>query len=187
VVASADEARLAAAELGFPIVCKTAEGVLHKSDVGGVRLGLADEHSLLDAYGDMAARLGPRAVIAPMVERGVELSLGMIRDPQFGPIVTVGAGGVLVELLNDRRAALAPFGRATARRLLDGLKLRRLLDGYRGRDAVDTDRLAEIIALFSVLAADLADLVAEIDVNPLVAGRDIVALDALVVAKPGIS
>ena len=187
VVASADEARLAAAELGFPIVCKTAEGVLHKSDVGGVRLGLADEHSLLDAYGDMAARLGPRAVIAPMVERGVELSLGMIRDPQFGPIVTVGAGGVLVELLDDRRAALAPFGRATARRLLDGLKLRRLLDGYRGRDAVDADRLADVIALFSVLAADLADLVAEIDVNPLVAGRDIVALDALVVAKPGIS
>ena len=134
----------------------------------------------------MATRLGPRALIAPMARGGIELSLGMIRDPQFGPIVTIGAGGVLIELLDDRRAALAPFGPATARRMLDGLKLRRLLDGYRGGEPVDVDRLAEIVALFSVLAADLADLIAEIDVNPLIAGRDIVALDALVVAKPSL-
>jgi acetate---CoA ligase (ADP-forming) len=188
VVASFDEARRAAAKLGYPIACKTAEpGVLHKSDVGGVRLGLADEQALRDAYGDLAARLGPRALIAPMAPRGVELSLGMVRDPQFGPIVTVGAGGILVELLDDRRAALAPFGRTTARRLLDGLKLRRLLDGYRGGASVDIERLAEIVALFSVLAAELVDLIAEIDVNPLVAGRDILALDALVVAKPEIN
>ncbi len=185
VAKSSDEARLAAEKLGYPVACKTASpGILHKSDVGGVRLGLADEHALLDAYGDLATRLGPRALIAPMARRGVELSLGMICDPQFGPIVIVGAGGVLVELLADRHAALAPFGRATARRLLDDLKLRRLLDGYRGGGAVDMDRLAEVVALFSVLAAELADLIAEIDVNPLVAGREILALDALVVAKP---
>jgi acetate---CoA ligase (ADP-forming) len=91
---------------------------------------------------------------------------------------------VLIELIDDRRAALAPFGRATACRLLDGLKIRCLLDGYRGVAAVDVDGLADIVALFSVLAADLADLVAEIDINPLVAGRDIVALDALVIAQP---
>ncbi|MGA2795856.1 MAG: acetate--CoA ligase family protein, partial [Roseiarcus sp.] len=188
VVASSDEARLAAAKLGYPVACKTASpGVAHKSDVGGVRLGLADEQALRDAYGDLSSRLGSSALIAPMAQRGVELSLGMIRDPQFGPIVIVGAGGILVEVLDDRRAALAPFGRATARRLLDGLKLRRLLDGYRGGGAVDVERLAEVVALFSVLAAELADLTAEIDVNPLVAGRDIVALDALIVAKPEIS
>ena len=101
--------------------------------------------------------------------------------------MTVGAGGVLVELLDDRRAALAPFGPATARRLLDGLKLRRLLDGYRGGRPVDMARLAEIVALFSVLAAELVDLIAEIDVNPLVAGDEIFALDALVIAKPEIA
>ena len=185
VVASSDEAHLAAAKLGYPVVCKTASpGVAHKSDVGGVRVGLADEQALRDAYGDLSARLGSHVLIAPMAQRGVELSLGMICDPQFGPIVVVGAGGVLVELLDDRRAALAPFGRATARRLLQDLKLRRLLDGYRGSAAVDVERLAEVVALFSVLAVELADLIAEIDVNPLVAGRDIVALDALVVAKP---
>ncbi|WP_158815591.1 acetate--CoA ligase family protein [Methylocapsa sp. S129] len=188
VVANFDEARRAAAKLGYPVACKTAErGLLHKSDVGGVRLGLTDEQALRDAYDDLAARLGPRALIAPMAQRGVELSLGMIRDPQFGPVVTVGAGGTLVELLDDRRAALAPFGRATARRLLDGLKLRRLLNGYRGGGAVDMERLAEIVALFSVLAAELADLIAEIDVNPLIAGADIVALDALIVAEPEIN
>jgi hypothetical protein len=119
-----------------------------------------------------------------MAKPGVELSLGMIRDPQFGPIVVVAAGGVLIELIDDRRAALAPFGHAAARRLLDGLKIRRLLDGYRGGAAVDMESLADIVALFSVMAADLADLVAEIDVNPLVVGREIIALDALVIAQP---
>ena len=186
VVESPAEARLAGAKLGYPVACKTAtSGILHKSDVGGVRLDLANDEALLEAYRDLAGRLGPRALIAPMAKRGVELSLGMIRDPQFGPIVVVGAGGVLIELIDDRRAALAPFGRATACRLLDGLKIRRLLDGYRGVAAVDIDSLADIVALFSVLAADLADLVAEIDINPLIAGRDIVALDALVIAQPG--
>ena len=186
VVESPAEARLAGAKLGYPVACKTAtSGILHKSDVGGVRLDLANDEALLEAYRDLAGRLGPRALIAPMAKRGVELSLGMIRDPQFGPIVVVGAGGVLIELIDDRRAALAPFGRATACRLLDGLKIRRLLDGYRGIAAVDIDSLADIVALFSVLAADLADLVAEIDINPLIAGRDIVALDALVIAQPG--
>jgi acyl-CoA synthetase (NDP forming) len=186
LVASLGEARAAAAKLGYPVACKTAEpGILHKSDVGGVRLDLADDHALREAYGDLVLRLGPRALIASMAGRGVELSLGMIRDPQFGPIVTVGAGGTLVELLDDRRAALAPFGPATARRLLDGLKLRRLLDGYRGSRPVDMDRLAEIVARFSVLAAELGGLIAEIDVNPLIATEEILALDALIVAKPG--
>jgi acyl-CoA synthetase (NDP forming) len=185
VVESPEEARRAGAELGYPVACKTAaSGILHKSDVDGVWLALADEEAVLAAYADLSSRLGPRALIAPMAERGVELSLGMIRDPQFGPIVVVAAGGVLIELIDDRRAALAPFGRATARRLIDGLKIRRLLDGYRGGAAVDRDRLVDIVALFSVLAAELADLVAEIDINPLVAGRDIVALDALVIAQP---
>jgi acyl-CoA synthetase (NDP forming) len=188
VIANFDEAREAALRLGYPVVCKTAEpAVLHKSDVGGVKLGLADEQALRAAYADLSARLGPRALIAPMARRGVELSLGMVRDPQFGAVVTIGAGGFLVELIDDRRAALAPFGPATARRLLDGLKLRRLLDGYRGGRPVDMARLAEIVALFSVLAAELVDLIAEIDINPLVAGDEIFALDALVVVKPEVS
>lgn len=182
VASDREQACAAARSMGYPVVCKTAQpGILHKSDVGGVCLDLRDEVALLGAYDDIAGRLGPRVLVAPMAPRGVELSLGMVNDPQFGPIVTVGAGGTLVELLDDRAAALAPFGPRTARRLLDGLKLRRLLDGYRGEPAVDMDELSRIVAAFSVLAADLAVEVAEIDVNPLIVGQTIVALDALIV------
>jgi hypothetical protein len=108
----------------------------------------------------------------------------MIDDPQFGPLVTVGAGGTLVELLSDRQVALAPFGRTTACRLIDRLALRPLLDGYRGALATDLERLSAVISSFSVLAARFADRLAEIDVNPLLVGPQIVALDALVVLKP---
>lgn len=182
IVASEDAAIAAAARLGYPVVLKTAQaGILHKTEAGGVHLDLADEVAVRAAWSDLAERLGQRCVVARMMPSGIEVALGMVRDPQFGPIVTVGAGGVLIEILSDRRAALAPFGPATARRLLDGLTLRRLLDGYRGGTAVDIDRLALAISHFSLLAADLADLVAEIDVNPLVCGGDIAAVDALIV------
>jgi acyl-CoA synthetase (NDP forming) len=174
----------AAAALGFPVVVKTAmPGILHKSEVVGVHLNLRDAAAVAAAYADLASRLGPIASIATMAPRGVELALGMVRDPQFGPVVMVGAGGVLVELLNDRATALAPFGPATARRLLDRLAIRPLLDGYRGAPAVDLDALCAVIAGFSVLAADLADRLEGIDVNPLICtGQGMVAVDALVVA-----
>lgn len=186
VVETEADAVAAATRIGFPVVLKTAmPDILHKSDVGGVKLGLSNAEAVRAAWADLAGRLGPRATVARMVPPGLEISMGFVRDPQFGPLVTVGAGGVLIELLADRRAALAPFGPATARRLLDGLALRRLLDGYRGAPAVAIDDLAEIVARFSVLAADLDGLVAEMDVNPLVCGPDIVAVDALAVPSRG--
>jgi acyl-CoA synthetase (NDP forming) len=182
IVASEVAAVAAAVRLGFPVALKTAQpGILHKTDVGGVHLGLNDASAVRRAWQDIASRLGPRALVARMAGKGVEVALGMLRDPQFGPVVTVCAGGVLIELLADRRAALAPFGPLTARRLIGGLALARLLAGHRGGAAVDVDRLALTVSRFSVLAADLADLVAEIDVNPLVCGSDIAAVDALVV------
>jgi hypothetical protein len=129
IVESASAAQDAAREIGFPVVLKTAmPGILHKTERGGVHLDLPDETAVRAAWSDLAKRLGPRMIVARMIPKGVEIALGMVRDPQFGPLVTVGAGGVLIELLSDRRAALAPFGPAAARRLLDGLSLRRLLD-----------------------------------------------------------
>ena len=182
VVESEAAAIAAAVRLGYPVVMKTAvAGIRHKSEVRGVHLDLADEAAVRAAWCDLADRLGTRAIVARMLPAGIEIALGMVRDPHFGPVVTVGAGGVLIELLSDRRAALAPFGPATARRLLDGLALRRLLDGYRGGAAADLNLLATVISHFSLLAAALVDLVAEIDVNPLVCGQDIVAVDALIV------
>jgi acyl-CoA synthetase (NDP forming) len=185
VVADAAAAVDAAGSLGFPVAAKTAmPGIHHKSEVGGVHLNLRDANAVGAAYADLAARLGPEVTIAAMAPHGVELALGMVRDPQFGPVVMLGAGGTLVELLGDRQTALAPFGPATARRLLGRLKIQRLLDGFRGAPRTDLDLLSLVIARFSVLAADLADVVEEIDINPLIcAGSTIVAVDALVVPR----
>ncbi len=186
-VAEDAETAVAAAEaLGFPVALKTATpGLAHKSDAGGVALGLADAGAVRAAHADMAARLGPRVVIQPMAAKGVEMVLGMVRDAQFGPLVMVGAGGILVETLKDTRFALPPFGVDYARRLIDGLKVRPLLDGLRGAPAADIDALAEALARFSVLAVTLGDAIAEIDVNPFIAGpAGPLAVDALVVADP---
>ncbi|MFI5012318.1 MAG: acetate--CoA ligase family protein [Hyphomicrobiales bacterium] len=184
VVEDETEAVAAARRFGFPVVVKTAaQGATHKSDLGGVHLRLADAEAVRSAYRDLKCRISRRVTVARMIGAGVELSLGMVRDPQFGPVVLLGAGGTLIELLCDRCAALAPFGPATARRLLDRLSLRKLLDGFRGAPGVDLEALALAIARFSMLCADLAEIVSEIDVNPMICGEEIAAVDALVITR----
>ena len=93
---------MAAERIGWPVVLKTAVGVAHKSDAGGVRLGIADGGMLAAAYAEMSRSLGPEVTVSAMLSPGAELALGIVRDPQFGPLVMAGAGGVLVELLADR-------------------------------------------------------------------------------------
>jgi len=185
IVEDAAAALAAAKAIGFPAVLKTAApGLLHKTEHDGVKLRLEDEPAVSRVYEDLTRRLGPRVLVTRMAGCGVELAFGASRDPQFGPLVMVGAGGVLIESLADRQFALPPFDAATARRLIDRLALRPLLDGRRGAGAADVGALAEALARFSVMVADLADMVEEIDVNPLIAGRDgVVALDALVVPR----
>jgi acyl-CoA synthetase (NDP forming) len=185
VVSTAEAAVAVAREIGFPTVCKTAmPDIHHKTEQRGVKLGLADEAAVRTAYTDLAARLGPHVLVTRMAEPGVELALGIINDPQFGPVVMIGAGGVLVELLRDARYGLAPFGPATARRLLDGLAVRSLLGGVRGAAPANIAAAADAIARFSVLAADLADVIGECDVNPLIVGpTGAAAVDALIIPK----
>ncbi len=185
-VADLESAVIAAAGLGYPVVLKTAQaGVLHKTDVGGVRLNLRDENELRAAYMDLAARLGPQALLSQMVcAPGMEMMLGVVSDQQFGPLVLMGFGGVDVETLRDVVYALPPFDSATARRLVDGLKQRRLLDGQRGKEAVDIDAFCAAASRLSLLAVALAGIAVEIDVNPLlVQHRGCLALDALVAAQ----
>jgi acetate---CoA ligase (ADP-forming) len=184
---SLEGAVAAAGRVGWPVALKTAApGVLHKSDVGGVRLGLAGPEQLAAAYADLAGRLGPRVVAAAMAAPGVELALGVVRDPQFGPLVMVAAGGVLVEVLGDRRFALPPVDARTARSMLDRLAVRPLLDGGRGAPPADLGAVADAVVALSVLAVDLGDHLAAVDVNPLVAGpHGCVAVDALVVRAAG--
>jgi len=129
----------------------------------------------------LAARLGPRVLVQGMAPRGVELVLGRVRDADFGAIVVAGAGGELVEVLADAAFALPPFGPATALRLVEGLRLAPLLVGVRGRPPVDCAALAGAVACFSGLAHALGDAIAELDVNPVIAGpRGTIAVDALV-------
>jgi acetate---CoA ligase (ADP-forming) len=180
---SADEAVAAAVLIGFPVVLKTAApGVQHKSDVGGVKVGLADGDAARTAYEDVAGRLGPQVAIGAMAPAGIEVALGIVRDPTFGPLVLVAAGGILVELLHDRALAFPPLDEAGARRLVDRLKIRPLLDGVRGAEASDVDALVRAISRLSVLAADLGDLLDALDVNPvIVSATGCVAVDALVI------
>ena len=165
-----------------PVALKTAmPGAHHKSDSGGVALGVAPDR-LVEAYDALAARLGPRVLVADMAPPGVEMALGVVRDPHFGSLVVVAAGGVLIEVLADRRLAVPPFDRARAERLIAELRCRPLLDAHRGRSAANVDALAEALARLSVLAHELGPWIAELDVNPIIVGPErAVAVDALVV------
>jgi len=186
LVDNPESLREAAATLGFPLALKTAQaGILHKTDVGGVHLNITTPEQLEQAYADLAERLGPLAMAAPMVSvSGVEMVLGMVRDEQFGPLVVLGFGGINVETIRDVVYALPPFDRATARRLLDGLRLRPLLDGLRDRPPVDVDAFCAAAERFSVLAAALGNDIDEIDVNPVIVHPSgCIAVDALVVGR----
>jgi acyl-CoA synthetase (NDP forming) len=180
-VRTVDEALAAAGRIGWPVALKTAEAI-HKSDVGGVRLGVGDGAALRQDYADLAERLGPRVTVAAMAPPGVELALGVVRDPQFGPLVLVAAGGILVEVLRDRRMAVPPVDEPRARRLLDGLQARPILDGVRGGPPADLGAVMGAMVRLSAMALDLGDLVEAIDINPLICGpAGCFAADALVV------
>ena len=184
--AGSEDAAVAAAErVGWPVAMKTAmPGSTHKSDVDGVRLGIRTADELRAAYSQMAGRLGPAVVVAAMAPPGVELALGIVRDAQFGPLVLAAAGGILVELLHDRRLAFPPLDVEGARRLIDGLRARRMLDGVRGSPPADVDAVAGAVSALSVLAADLGDVLEALDVNPLIASASgCVAVDSLVVPR----
>jgi acyl-CoA synthetase (NDP forming) len=173
----------AAAEVGYPVVLK-ALGLLHKSDAGGVSVGLADADALAAAWSDMEGRLSPPEysveAMAPLAD-GVELIVGARRDPRFGPVAVVGVGGIYTELLGDVGVALAPLDRSEAVRLLESLQGAALLQGARGRAAVDIGAAADVAVALSQLAAARPDI-AEIEVNPLlVTPEGALALDARII------
>ncbi|HEX5912157.1 MAG TPA: acetate--CoA ligase family protein, partial [Rubrobacter sp.] len=170
----------AAGRLGYPVALKTT-AASHKTELGGVTLGIRDEVALAAAYREMSSRLGPTVTVQEMVDPGVEMALGVVHDPQFGPLVMVAAGGVLIETLGDRRLALPPLDEARASKLIDRLDVRPLLDGVRGAPPADVISLARALSRLSLLARDLGDLIGALDVNPVIVGsRGCVAVDALV-------
>ena len=158
-------------------------GIAHKSDVGGVRLGLAGPAAVGAAYDDLAARLGPRALLCQTAPPGAELALGIVRDPALGPLIVIGAGGVLIEIFSERAVVLPPVTRAAAAAILGRLRVGPVLAGTRGQPAADLPAIAGAIAGLSSLAAELGDVLAALDINPLICGPG-GALAADVLAVP---
>jgi acetate---CoA ligase (ADP-forming) len=187
VVDSEAAAVEAARALGFPVVLKTAKrGVGHKSELRGIHLGLGDAAAVAAAWRDLAKRIDPRVLVAPMIAApGVEMLLGMVNDPQFGPVVLVGAGGLHVEALADAVYAVPPFDAAEAARLVSRLRVSRLLASRRHGRAPAVAEFCRVAERFSALVAAIGDDLAEVDLNPVIVhadGCDIV--DALVVPRP---
>ena len=175
----------AAAEIGYPVVVKTDEpGIAHKSDVGGVRLGLAGPAAAGAAYDDLSARLGPRVLVCETAPPGTELALGLIRDAALGPLLVIGAGGVLIEIFSERSVVLPPVTRSSARVVLERLRLAAVLAGARGQPRADLGAIARAIAGLSQLACELGDLLDALDINPLICGpAGAVAADVLAVIR----
>jgi acetyltransferase len=187
----ADEAVQLAAELDYPVVLKVvADGVSHKSDVGGVLLSLAGPDEVRRGFDTIRARVAERAptakfvgcMVQKMVRRphGRELIVGLARDATFGPVVTFGMGGIAVEVLRDSACALPPLNRFLALDLISRTRVAKMLDSFRGLPAVDLDALIDTLLKISDLACELP-CVHELDINPLLADEHgVVALDARV-------
>lgn len=175
--ANEEEALEGAARVGYPVVVKTDEGITHKTVRGGVRLGIADETALRQAYGEMARALGPRVIVAPM-RRGLEIALGVV-DSEFGPVLMLSAGGTMIELMSDRSYLLAPASSQDVARALADLAVWR-----QATSSVSPEVLGDFCALASRVS-HIADayrgLVKELDINPvLVSEQGCVAIDALI-------
>lgn len=185
LVASREEAVQFGAAKGYPIVLKLDDpDIPHKSDIGGVRLGISDPDEAIAAFDALRARHPRSPILAQRQAKGVELILGMTTDADFGPIVTLGLGGVFTEIFKDAHTLIPPFDEEEALRALQSLKGFPLLTGARGRTPADLTALCATISAFSRFARALAPLLSEIEINPLMAGPDgAVAVDCLAVRQ----
>jgi acetyl coenzyme A synthetase (ADP forming)-like protein len=190
---TAEEAVRFAERMGFPVVLKiVAPGIVHKTEVGGVEVNLADGTDVRRAFERIVA--GTRAaapaaeitgvLVQPMVHHGRELIVGMTRDPTYGPLLMFGLGGILVEVLRDVAFRIAPIGREEARRMMREIRGARLLDSVRGSPPADRAAIEDVMLRISRLATDFPEI-AELDVNPLMAmPKGAVAADARVMLQP---
>ncbi|MCK9541031.1 MAG: acetate--CoA ligase family protein [Novosphingobium sp.] len=189
LAATAEEAVAAARETGGPVAMKLVSAqIAHKSDIGGVRLGVDGDDAVRDAFVAIVAAGGsvPGAVVdgvlvSPMRTGGVEMLVGVVRDPHWGPVLAIGLGGVFVEILGDSALRVLPVSREEIGRMIDELAGRPLLDGARGLKPANRDRLIAVIAAIADAAWRLGDRLEALEVNPLrVDGDEVEALDALI-------
>lgn len=184
---SADEAVALVKEIGFPVVAKVSSpDVVHKTDAGGVYLNINDEQTLRQAFEQVTTKPlqsvpGARiegALLEKMVKTQFELSAGMMRDPQFGPVVLFGLGGIFIEVLRDVIMGASPLTKEDALDMINGIRSKKILSGVRGMAPVDHNKLADILLALHQIAMDLPEIL-EIDINPLASTADgVVAVDA---------
>lgn len=198
VARSAHEAETLADELGYPVVLKVlSPDISHKTDVGGVLLNLANAEQVSAAYGRIQETVRQRmtearwegVAVQPMVSsaRGIELLLGMKRDPQFGPVILLGAGGITAELQKDSVLELTPLDNPAWEHMLHSLRLYPLLEGYRGRPGVNLSALRQTVMRFVQMCHEFPELETA-EINPLLATADgVIALDARLIAGTPIS
>lgn len=187
VVATAVEAAAAAVEIGFPVVAKLCgDAIAHKTERGLVRLRLGDAAAVEEAAAALLARATPEdgevgVLVAPMVAGNRELIAGLHADPQFGMTVMVGVGGVLAEAVQDVAFRLVPLTRTDAEDMLDDLRTGALLGAFRGEEAVQRDRVVDVLVGLAAMAEADPDVIS-VDLNPLIVTADgaPVAVDALV-------
>ena len=190
---SREEASSLSRQLGFPVVLKVASAdIVHKSDAGGVKLGLRTSKQVGKAYDDILGAIRqkyPQAAIQgvsvqKMARPGVEVIIGMSKDAQFGPVLMFGLGGILVEVLKDVSFRIVPLARRDAAEMIREIKGYPLLEGYRGQEAVDVSNLEEMLLKVSEFAEKHPEI-KELDLNPIFAyGRGAIAVDARVILEP---
>lgn len=183
-----DEAIAAAKALGFPVALKASGAtIVHKTDVGGVKLGLESDAAVRDAFAELSSRLGSAVdsvLVQPMITGGVEMVVGALNDPAFGPLLMCGSGGVLVDLLGDTTFAMCPLSEQSALDLLDRTKGAVRLRGFRGAPRADEPALRRLMVQVSRLV-DACPEIAELDLNPvMVLERGAVIVDARVKVGP---
>ena len=190
LASSVEEAKLAAEKIGYPVVVKVVSAdISHKSDVGGVKIGLADAEEVSEAYQaimENSREAVPDAVITGvavqgMASEGIEVIVGMVRDPQFGPVMMFGLGGIFVELLKDVSFRVLPLAERDARQMIDDIKGQAILDGVRGQAAADKTALCQLILKVGQFIEQHPEI-QELDMNPVFAyAEGAVAVDARIV------
>jgi succinyl-CoA synthetase beta subunit len=185
---SADEAVSAAADLGFPVVLKgCSPELMHKSERGCIELNLRSEGDVRKAYGRIISSVDLElegVLVQEMVSGQRELVVGLTRDPQFGPCVMLGIGGMMTEVFEDIAFRMAPFGKIEAKDMSEELRFKAILGAFRGQKPVDMDMLCRTLIAVGQIGLEL-DTVSELDINPMIItpeGR-VVAADALVVLR----
>jgi acyl-CoA synthetase (NDP forming)/GNAT superfamily N-acetyltransferase len=191
LVSNADQAAAVASEIGFPVALKAAGGdLVHKTELGGVRLNLRTREAVAQAFNDMAHNIGEQmggAVVQPMVGEGVETAIGVVADPTFGPLVMVGLGGVASDLLADRAFHMLPMTVEDAKRQIRSLRAAPLLFGYRNAPLCDVEALEDMVLRVAELATNVPELV-ELDLNPVtVSSSGAIAVDVKVRLRPAVA